>query len=61
MSHPAETRLALFAGSDLGFLLRLRTRLHVGNCATCQAKVTSYSAAREQFRLDCSEIEAKAS
>lgn len=56
MSHPAEAQLALYAGGDLGFLARISTRLHVRRCATCQSTVTAYSAAREKFRTDCSEM-----
>ena len=39
MRHPKLARLALYAGGDLGFLVRWRTDRHVAGCEQCGAEV----------------------
>lgn len=47
MSHPAESRLALYAGNELGLWARLRTAAHVRSCDECSRHVEEYRALRE--------------
>lgn len=45
-NHPRETDLALLASGDCGLFDAIRLRLHVRDCADCQAVVESFSRLR---------------
>src|SRR5579872_4273936 len=46
MGHPSETRLALYAGGDLGRWGRWLVGRHVGECPDCQREIADFSALR---------------
>ena len=50
MKHPGEIKLALFAGSDLGFVERLRVRKHVRECESCRSEVEALRSCAGQLR-----------
>lgn len=43
MNHPTDATLALYAGNDLGWLVRRRTERHVACCPRCREEVDAYS------------------
>ena len=47
--HPDETRLALFAGGDLGFWEKRRVGSHVSRCPQCRAEVRAFHAVEEAW------------
>jgi hypothetical protein len=53
MKHPGEATLALYAGRDLGPLVRWRTARHLARCAQCREEVAEFSA----LRLEVTELE----
>lgn len=59
MKHPDESRLALFAGGDLGFWEARRVRGHLTDCAHCAAEVSALRGALDALGslpekgLDC--------
>jgi len=42
IGHPKETRLALFAGGELGPVARWRIERHLQNCEPCQTTVSDF-------------------
>ncbi|HTR39154.1 MAG TPA: hypothetical protein VMH80_24930 [Bryobacteraceae bacterium] len=56
MKHPAETQLALFAGSDLGRWERWRVRRHVAGCAACAEEVQELRAIGSDLREAAGEL-----
>jgi len=46
MRHPQETDLALYAGNDIGFVLRKRLQWHLRGCEHCRETVEQYQALR---------------
>ena len=43
-NHPHETRLALYAGGDLGFWENRRVQNHLSRCSSCQTEVRAFHA-----------------
>lgn len=56
MTHPAQNRLALHAGNDLGWIERLRVGMHLRGCAECSARVHEFTALRAQLGSAPSEL-----
>lgn len=49
MRHPSESILALYAGRDLGWLVRRRTERHLAVCQECRDEVQAFTAARDHL------------
>ncbi len=47
--HPGETRLALYAGGDLGFWEKHRVRSHVSRCSQCRTEVRAFHSVEEAW------------
>lgn len=58
MTHPNESRLALYAGEDLGLLSRLRIALHLRGCDRCSQRVEEAGGIREWMRAQDDELPA---
>lgn len=54
--HPEESRLALYAGRDLGFLERFRVQRHVAQCDRCRASVEGYERGKTVLRASMDEM-----
>ena len=52
MTHPAETVLALYAGGDLGWWVRMGVARHARQCGSCSRQV-------EEFRATCEMLQAE--
>jgi hypothetical protein len=50
--HPDETRLALLAGGELGWIEQLRAWGHVRGCAQCRNSVHHYRRLRQELARD---------
>lgn len=51
MTHPNESRLALYAGDDLPLLARLRIAIHVRGCEGCHRQLEELRGIRDWMRL----------
>jgi hypothetical protein len=51
-SHPALEILSLYASGDLPFFPRLRTGVHVKECAACEQQVLSIRSAKAELRRE---------
>ena len=49
MTHPDETALALYAGQDLGWLARRRTRRHLAVCRECRDELQAFLSSRDNL------------
>ncbi|MCC7174920.1 MAG: hypothetical protein IT159_06965 [Bryobacterales bacterium] len=58
MSHPSETRLALYAGRELGVWSRWAVSRHVSRCSQCHDQVRAFVADKERLRRACAEFPA---
>jgi hypothetical protein len=47
VKHPADDKLALYAGGDLGVFERWRVRSHLNGCETCRSEIARFEAAGE--------------
>ncbi len=50
MTHPADSRLALYAGGELGAWSRWRVGRHLASCARCRQQTAAFQAARDRLR-----------
>ena len=53
MTHPDQTTLALYAGQDLGWFTRVRTRRHLAGCGECRDAVLAFASARDNLVALC--------
>jgi hypothetical protein len=53
MTHPDQTTLALYAGQDLGWFTRVRTRRHLAGCGECRDAVQAFASARGNLVALC--------
>ena len=53
MTHPNQTTLALYAGQDLGWFTRVRTRRHLAGCGECRDAVQAFASARGNLVALC--------
>ena len=58
MTHPNESRLALYAGNDLPLLEGFRVAIHVRGCDRCSRQVEELRGIRDWMRLQGSETPA---
>ncbi len=58
MTHPNESRLALYAGNDVPLLARFRIAIHVRGCDRCNRQVEELRGIRDWMRLQESETPA---
>ncbi len=56
MRHPETSKLALFAGGDLGLLARIATSLHVSRCGQCREEVERFATARRELNIMAEEM-----
>jgi len=56
MRHPDESKIALYAGGDLGFLDQFRLRRHLRSCAGCRQRHSDYLASRDRLRQESAEL-----
>ena len=50
--HPGVEILALYSAGDLPFFLRMRTGLHVKQCAACEHVVLAFQGAKAELRRE---------
>lgn len=58
MKHPTIGSLALFAGGELAWWVRLPIQRHLAKCRQCQGEVTEFRAAAESVRCETAEMPA---
>ncbi|MGA2136186.1 MAG: hypothetical protein ABSH50_28175 [Bryobacteraceae bacterium] len=49
MTHPSQSDLALYAGSDLGWLGRQRVARHLAGCRECRGEVQAFAAVSQSL------------
>jgi hypothetical protein len=54
--HPSESKLALYAGKDLGIWERFRVSRHVYGCERCQRRVEELAGIREWMGAQAEEL-----
>jgi len=56
MNHPADARLALYAGGEIGVWARWRVERHLAGCAQCRRQVGSFQSDRDRLREACADL-----
>ncbi len=56
MKHPAEDKLALYAGGDLGMVEKWRVRSHLNGCQSCRSEVARFEGAGEVLSNECARM-----
>jgi len=56
MNHPAEARLALFAGGEIGRWARWRVERHLAGCAQCRGQVDAFRSDADRLRQACANL-----
>ena len=56
MNHPAETRLALYAGGEIGRWARWRAERHLAGCTQCRSQADAFRSDTDRLRQACADL-----